>query len=199
MKKIFLLVLILALMVACGYSPGKRYYQLVFEAYPGTIKPDASFPGLDKTILIEPVTVEEIYNDYHLVYRTSPYELNYYAYHFWIKRPDKLIRDVIFDYLTAKKIFSRIVYSRAEAEPDYQVKIRVNVIEEHDLKKVWLVRLNMEIEIRDFQSGSLLVFHRFDRRKNLPEKKVGRVPIALSQILVEEIDIVLKELLAKLQ
>jgi len=199
MKKFFLLSLILALTAACASSPGKRYYQLVFEPYPGTIKPDTSSQKLDKTILIEPVTVEEIYNDYHLVYRTSPYELNYYAYHFWIKRPEKLIRDVIFDYLTAKKVFSRIVYSRAEAEPDYQVKARVDVIEEHDIKNVWSARLKMEIEIRNFQSGDILVLHRFDRRKNLPEKKVGRVPIVLSQLLVEELDTVLKELWAKLQ
>ncbi len=199
MKKILLFSLILnfmfVLMTGCiSSSPRKKYFQLHIEESRKDVALLENIKQLDKIILIEDVEVEDIYNDYRVVYRTSPYQLNYYSYNFWIKKPGKLIRDSIYDYLSTKNFFAKVILSFVEGEPHYLLKARVEVLEEYDLKAVWYARLKMEIHIKDFKSGKTILFHRFDKRKRLAEKKVEKVPAAVSTIIKGELVHVVKEL-----
>ncbi len=181
----------------CMSSPSKKYFQLHIEEDLADVKAREQRSGSvpDKIILIEVIEVEDIYNDYRLVYRSSPYELNYYSYSFWVRRPDKMIRDGIFDYLKISHLFSNVIYRFAEGDPDYILRAKVDVLEEYDLRNAWYAHLKMELEIIDFKTDKPVAFHRFDHRKRLTERKVERVPSAISSILKEE----LKKLLEKFQ
>lgn len=202
MKKILLISGILSLIILTGCissSPKKKYFQLHIEEARWGGKQQKVAEKLDKIILVESVDVEDIYNDYRIVYRTSPYQLNYYSYNFWIKRPDKVIRDAIFDYLTKVNIFKKVIYQFVEGEPDYLLKARVDALEEYDLRQVWYAHLKMEIEIKDFKSGKTVEFYRFDKRERLSERRVERVPVAISKILKRELAKVVEEFRRKVQ
>lgn len=201
MKKTQLFSHILTLIFLTGCitsSPGKKYFQLYIEDTPAGSREQTVVEKSDKVILVENVEVEDVYNDYRIVYRTSPYQLNYYSYNFWIKRPGKIIRDAIYSYLLKANIFKDVIYHFAEGDPDYLLKANVDILEEYDLKQVWYARLKMEIEIKDFNSGNTIIFYRFDKRKRLSERRVERVPVAISKLLKEELEALCAQFRAKI-
>lgn len=184
------LIIITACMTTTG---GKKYYQLYL---PPDTAPTA--PKIDNVLLVEKVDVEDIYNDYRVVYRTSPYQLNYYSYHFWIKKPEKVVRDAITDYLSKGKYFKGVVTDFSGDMPDLMLKASVHIMEEYDRKVIRMARLKMDIEVKDFKSRKRVLFHSFDRNISLPAKDVAQLPIFISRILKEELDSVIKQLEEKL-
>jgi uncharacterized lipoprotein YmbA len=195
---IFIILFVLCLAGCISSSPGKRYFQL-YLGDDGGAKSREPAKKLDKIILVESVSVDEIYSDYRIVYRTSPFQLNYYSYNFWIKKPGRLIRDAVYDYLTKSMVFRKVTDKLAEGEPDYILKARVDSLEEYDMKNVWFAHLKMQFEIEDYKSGKTVVFTRFDRRSKLNTRKVEFVPLAISQILKEELANIIDELYAQLE
>jgi ABC-type uncharacterized transport system auxiliary subunit len=176
-------------------SPAKRYYQLaVMVSDTGR-----TVPKIGKILIVQSVDVDPIYNDYRVVYRLSPYELNYYSYQFWVKNPGDLVRDAMVDYLDKSGSFEKVITKFLEGTPELMLKAEVNKIEEFDRRDAWFARLDMKIEISSLKSGERVLVHEFKRRKKLTEKKVEKLPIALSIILEEELDKVIDKLASKLK
>ncbi|MCP5047043.1 MAG: hypothetical protein GY940_07710, partial [bacterium] len=142
---VFLFIVISVGFSGCGSSAGKKYYQL-------SLAPVAAGPGfIDKSVMIGPVVVEDIYNDYRVVYRTSRYQLNFYSYHFWIKKPDKMVRDVIGDYFRDGGVFREVVSGLARGEPDLVLSVGVRVMEEFDSPGAWFAHLRMDIRVEEYK------------------------------------------------
>jgi len=194
MRKYSVIVLIILVLSSCMSSPARRYYQLYLgeEEEPGE-------KTIDKTILVERIEVDDLYDDFRVVYRVSPYQLNYYSYEFWADKPAKLIRDSITHYLLRKNIFQKVIQEISRGEPDILWKSKIHFVEEIDSPEAWYARLSMEIELVDFKSKERLYYHQFDRREQLTTKSVAMVPVILSKILEEELDKVIRDLFQKLE
>lgn len=177
----FLLVGVLVSIPGCMSSPMKRYFQL---RIPGARM--ESFATVGKTLMIKRVQVAKVYDQYRMVYRTSPFELNYYSYNFWIKKPGELLEDAIDEFLVRNHIFSSVIHEYAQGDPDWELLVWLIRMEDEDLGRRRYGHLAMKMEIRDYKSGDLVVSHEFDRRKLLKESKIISVPVELSSILEEE-------------
>jgi ABC-type uncharacterized transport system auxiliary subunit len=199
MKRFFLpgltLMLVLFFLQGCVPSPAKRYYQLaVMVSDTGR-----DVPKIGKTLIVQNVEVDPVYNDYRVVYRLSPYELNFYSYEFWVKNPGELVRDSMVDYLDKSGSFDKVITKFLEGTPELMLKAELNKIEEFDRRDAWFARLDMKITISSLKTGEKILVHTFKRRKRLTEKKVEKLPIALSIILEEELDKVIKQLALKIE
>jgi ABC-type uncharacterized transport system auxiliary subunit len=195
--RIILATLGLIIISGCMTTTGeKKYYQLYLS--PNTNTTGTTAAKIDNILLVAKVKVEDIYNDYRVVYRTSPYHLNYYSYHFWIKKPEKIVRDAITDYLSKGKHFKSVITEFSGGMPDLILNASVHIMEEYDRKEAWLARLKMDIEIKDFKSRKRVLLHSFDRNISMPGKNVAQLPIYISRILKEELDSVIKQLEEKL-
>ncbi len=202
MKKFYkftMFSIILVFFMGCMSSTTKKYYQIHLENVNVGKNQNIGIKVIDKILLVEKIDIEEIYNDYRLVYRESPFQLNYYSYKFWIKKPDKVIRDAIVRYLSNKKVFNKVIIEFLEWEPDLIMKVRTNIIEEYDIGENWFAHLSMKFKIIDFKSGEVILTHKFDRKKRLIIKKVDNIPVCLSKILQEELDKVINNLSKKLK
>ena len=142
--------------------------------------------------------MDSAYDEYRMVYRLSPYELNYYPYRFWIKKPGDMMRDALFNYLSGTGAFKQVTTEYSQTVPELLLKAEIHVIEEYDQGKIWYGRLAMSIEISWFKSGDILLKHSFDRKRRLSKRDAGIVPIALSGILEEELAKLLHQLNKKL-
>jgi ABC-type uncharacterized transport system auxiliary subunit len=181
-----LLVLLLA---ACFSVPTKRYFQIVVQD-----RDAQPHPKVDKVLYIEPVRVDPLYDDFRVIYRVSLYELKYYSYVFWAKKPDALFREAMGDYLLRKEGFSRVTLDVLQGDPEIVLRSNVRLVEEIDNPKVWFARLAMDLEFLEFKSGKSLLRHSFDRRLPLQVRKVRQFPAILSTILTEELDIAVRKL-----
>jgi uncharacterized lipoprotein YmbA len=190
MRKAARCVLLVFLLAGClSTVPSKRYFQLV------VMNTDAQpHPRIDKVLYIEPVRVDPLYDDFRVIYRVSLFELKYYSYVFWAKKPDALFREAMGDYLIEKEGFSRVTLDVLQGDPEIVLRSNVRLVEEIDNPKAWFGRLAMDIEFLEFKSGRSLLKHSFDRKLPLQVRKVRQLPAVLSKILMGELDIAVRKL-----
>lgn len=190
MKRVILIVIWLCLWSGCFSSQTeKRYFQL--EISPGV---HSNFKKVDRILLVESVDAEGLYDDFRIIYRNSPYQVSYYSYDFWVKKPAVLIKQSILNFLRDSGVFKRVIDTYSVFEPDLILKSRLVTIEEVDKGSAWYARLSLEIEIYNFKTKKSLWLHRFDRQLRLEKKEVTLLPEAISEILKSE----LLELIVKL-
>jgi len=189
MRKIARCSLLVLLLAACFSVPTKRYFEIV------AVGKDAHLhPKLNKALYIEPVRIDPLYDDFRVIYRVSMFELQYYSYVFWAKKPDALFRDAMGDYLKEKEGFTRVTLDVLQGDPDIVLRSNIRLVEEIDNPKVWYARLAMDLEFLEFKSGKSLLRHSFDRRLPFPARKVPQFPAILSKILMEELDVAVRKL-----
>jgi ABC-type uncharacterized transport system auxiliary subunit len=177
------------LLAGCFSSPSKRYFQIV------AMDKDAQLhPKIDRVLYIEPVRVDPLYDDYRVIYRVSPYELKYYSSVFWAKKPGDLFRESMGDYLIRKEGFARVMLDVLQGDPAIILRSTVRLIEEIDNPEVWFGRLAMDLEFLEFKTGKSLARHSFDKRLPLSARKVKFLPSVLSGILVDELDVTVRQL-----
>jgi ABC-type uncharacterized transport system auxiliary subunit len=194
MKKIGLLFIIIIFGFGCVPSPPKHYHQIYLPE-----NPEVAAIRIDKILYVDRVEVKQLYDNFEIVYRDTPYHLNYYNYDFWAQKPAQLIRDSFLDFFRKNRNFSGIYRDLTKGDPDLVLKARIRAIEEEDRADAWYARLSMEIEIGDFETEEILVFHEFEKLRGMPEKDVKHLAVAISQILEEELKLVLNALSKKLQ
>lgn len=191
MKKYITLFLMVLFMTGCfGSQTAKRYYQLQVPI-PAGVQTDM----IDRVIYVDTVYTEDIYDDFRMVYRISPFQINYYSYDFWVKKPGVMLKNSLVGFFQRAGIFKRVIDKLADSEPDLILKSKLYAIEEDDSKSQWYARLSMDIEIADFNNPkTVYVSHRFDRKKPLPDKNVNTLPQIISEILSEELERVARKL-----
>lgn len=190
MKRMILLLVWMCFWAGCfGSQTEKRYFQL-------QLSPELNFKfhKIDKILLVESVHTEDFYDDFRIIYRKSPYQVNYYSYDFWAKKPSDLIKQSILDFLSATGVFKRVIDTFSITEPDLILKSRLFSIEEVDTGNQWYARLSLEIEICDFKTKKSLWHHQFDRQKPLTKKEVALLPQVISEILKAELIEMIKKL-----
>jgi uncharacterized lipoprotein YmbA len=191
---LFALILAALATTGCISSVGKEYFQLYLPQHTTAAAGAEPIHKIDKILLVESVDVDAVYNDYRMVYRTSPFHLNYYSYKYWIKKPEVLVKESIVDYFSKNNIFKKVVTGFAEGEPDIQLKAMVHIIEEYDRPDTWFAHLKMDIRIIDFKTSKPVLSHSFDRQRQLTARRVEHLPIAISGLLQEELDKVINKL-----
>lgn len=139
-------------LVSCGSAPDIRYYRLAYEEVPIA---RASQPS-EVVLSIEGLNGDAAYEDPRIVYRTSPYRLDYYYYHRWTSPPGVLVSD----YLRAA--YERTGYFRAVVvgfSPEAPVTLsgRVAAFEEVDVKRrEWIARVKLDLFLRSTQTGDIV-------------------------------------------
>ena len=186
MMKKTILVGLLAISLSACFGPGqaKRY----FDIRPLGGKSAGLGPHFDKVLFLDRVDVEDLYNDFRILYRLSATEINYYSYDFWAEKPDKLLRDALGRFMAEHRVFRRIELELGRGDPDWVLRARVHCLEEVDKTESWSARLAMDLEINEYKTDKVLAFWVFDRSLPLTRKDVTELPSALSRILTEELE-----------
>ncbi len=194
MRKLVFPLAAILLLAGCFSTPSKRYFQIV------AMDKDAELhPKIGKALYIEPVRVEPLYDDFRVIYRVSPYEIKYYSSVFWANKPDGLIREAMRDYFVRKGGFPLVTVDVLLGDPAISLRSNLRLIEEIDNPTVWFGRLAMDLEFVDFKTGAVLARHLFDRRLPLAARQSKLLPSVVSQILVEELDVVIRMLAEAMQ
>ena len=167
---------------ACGGSaPETRYYQL-------TAPIGQKAGGGDAILTIEPLQAEGAYDDDRIVYRTSPYRLDFYHYHRWSAPPGALVADYLEQALEASGHF-RAVFRAPGPRTGAVLGGRLIAIEEVDASRTrWIGRIVVELHLRDAATGEIIWSRQFEERQPLdrrsPEGLARGISIAAGRIAV---------------
>jgi ABC-type uncharacterized transport system auxiliary subunit len=169
-------ILLLALAACAGKVPDTRYYQL---APPQT---QAKQPG-DASIAIEPLTTDGAYDDDRIVYRVTPYRLDYYNYHRWSSPPGTMLGNYLQDAFSRSGRFRAVTRDASDAVP-VTLGGRVIAIEEVDQSKTsWLGRIAVELTVTDTVTNKILWSQRFEETEPLHEQTPEGLARALSRAM----------------
>lgn len=172
--------LLFVLLVACGGKlPETRFYQLAPTAPPASSTNDELVLGL------ESFETDAGYDDDRIVYRTTPYRLDYYQYHRWSAAPGVLLGNFLEQSLERSGKFKAV--SRETEGANATLRGRVIAIEEVDKSKTqWLGRLVIELALVDPRTSETLWSQQFEEteplRKQSPEGLAEALSIAMTRI-----------------
>jgi len=164
---------------ACGGKvPETRYYQLA--------GPTAKARPGDLVIVLESLETDSGYDDDRIVYRSTPYRLDYYQYHRWSASPGVMVGNFLEQALERSGHFRAVIREVTDQSP-IVVRGRVLAIEEVDTSKTsWLGRIVLELTLTDSKTGSALWSEQFEETEPLrvqsPEGLAQALSIAMSRI-----------------
>jgi ABC-type uncharacterized transport system auxiliary subunit len=168
-------------LAACGGTvPQTRYYQLATPAATSTSNSPADAGQID--LAIEPLETDQAYDDDRIVYRLTPYRLDYYNYHRWSSPPGALIAEFLeraFEHSGKFHTVSR----DAQAAP-VTLGGRVVAIEEIDKSKTaWIGHVVLELHLTDSSTGRVLWSAQYEESQPLRQQTPEGLAEALSAAL----------------
>ena len=168
---------ILVVLASCaGKVPETRYYQLAEPS-------GKASSGNGVAIVIQPLETESAYDDERIVYRVTPYRLDYYNYHRWSASPGALIANYLERAFEKSGRFGAV--TRTE-NPEAAVALsgRVIAIEEVDqTKDRWIGRVVLELTLTDTSTGDILWAEQYEETEPLPVQSPEGLARALSVAL----------------
>jgi ABC-type uncharacterized transport system auxiliary subunit len=180
MIRLFALIASAAACAACGGKVTEtRYYQLA--------QPEAKPRSGSDILVLESLATDAAYDDERIVYRTTPFRLDYYDYHRWTSTPGVMVGNYLEQALETSGTFRAVV---REMTPDAPAVLtgRVLAIEEVDRSRTeWLGRIALELVLSDAHTGALLWTERIEEseplRQQNPEGLAEALSVAMSRIV----------------
>ncbi|MBD3421313.1 MAG: hypothetical protein GF398_14450 [Chitinivibrionales bacterium] len=176
------------LLLGCASIPVKKYYILNYvPTNPVKRLYHSAYPY---TIIVTDFEIEQAYNRKQIVYRKSPYELQYYFYRMWAVKPATMIADMVQKHLRAVNLVSHIVRRYDEGQnPDYRLSGYIEAIEEYDSEEIWYAHIALRLELTRMSDGSLIYTRHFDKIiqvfENNPEYVVQEMSNIMDYILTQ--------------
>lgn len=179
---------LLVALAACGAkAPETRYYQLAAPAAARGGGAPSDAPS-DAVVVVEPLDTDAAYDDERIVYRQSPYRLDYYQYHRWVASPGTMLSDYLAQALARTGRFRAI-----DREPTDDAAVilggRVIAIEEIDRgPHRWDGRIALALSVTDARTGEVLWSQDVEEIEPLAALTPEGLAAALSRAMARVVD-----------
>jgi len=182
----------LLFLAACAASPEIRYFRVEYPLP----APSAGSP-LPLTLGIARLAASEPYRQERIIYRTSPYQVQFYVYARWEEPPVEMVHARLLEQFVASGRFQRVVPWRRGDAMDYHLEARLRRFEELDEADGWYGLIELEYELVDGDGKSLLR-EVMSRRVRIQTQTMDGIVEALSQGLRTGLDEVVDKTAAAL-
>lgn len=119
-------------------QPEVYHYALAVNMPTSTTKPAKA------TLVVREFSAHDPYNQERLVYRTSPYQLDFYNYHRWAAFPAQQATDWTRRYLRDSGVFAK-VYPTGDGLADFSLNGRIRQFDEVDHEQGWEAVLSLDV------------------------------------------------------
>ena len=175
-------VIFAALLTGCGTIPVKQFY--VLNYLPSSQRERLSPAAYPCTIRLREFDIEEAYNRPQIVYRQSPFELEYYAFRVWAVKPTRMITDMAYKHLITANLASNVIRRFDEGpKPDFELSGMIEAVEEYDSDELWFAHLAIRFNLVRISDGKSIYSRRFDVRKRVFQHKPENVIRELSALM----------------
>ncbi len=184
------LVLGIVLFSGCSLTkpqPEVRHYTLEIAL------PAASSATASATLVVRPFSAQDPYSQERLVYRTSPYQLDFYNYHRWAAPPPEQIADWTRRYLRDTALFTR-VSPTGEGAADFALNGKIRRLEEVDHEQTWEAVLNIDFWLTRAEQRTPVWFQSY----TTVQQATKRNPAAVAEAMSRNLEAILSKLGADL-
>lgn len=157
-------VLSLLWIFGCTQIPPTNYYTFRPDVEKLEITTSVKYPY---TLLIETFEADIPYNQDKIVYRLSPYEVNFYEYHKWLRSPEDLITERVVKLLSSTDMFRRVQTQVFDTYPDYALLGRIKMFDQWDEGTTPFVRVQIEYALTVPREERILWMHTVDTIETL--------------------------------
>ncbi len=174
--------LALLLCAGCADAPAKKYYTINYV--PGELESRLRSSPYPFTIRVRDFEIEEAYARPQIVYRKSPFQLDYYFYRVWAVKPTRMLSDLLQKHLLASNLVTSVVRRYDEgSKPHYELSGTIEAIEEYDSDQIWFAHIALHLRLVRLSDGRVLYSRRFDNRKQVFENQPEYVVREMSAIV----------------
>lgn len=168
--------------IGCRFGdPEVRHYQVIVEE----VAESSSATESERVLGVEYLSANSAYDDQRIVYRKSPYRLDYYNYHRWTAAPSIMVTDVLREALQRSGEFAAVSSGYASGV-DVLLKGRLLSIEEVDVSEdKWLARIALNLQLQDTVTGDVVWSRVITREQEVEERSPEGVARALSKALAK--------------
>ena len=183
-------ILCMGVIIGCASIPIRHYYEMNYlpASHWSRLNP-SPYPC---TIRVADFDIEQAYNRPEIVYRQSPFQLQYYYYRVWAVKPARMVTDLIYKHLIMAELASHAVRRYDESpKPDYNLTGNIEAIEEYDSGELWFAHLAITMNLSRISDGSPIYTRRFDLRKRVyqhtPEYVIREMSSLMEYIMTQVI------------
>jgi uncharacterized lipoprotein YmbA len=167
--------------------PEVRHYALALTV------PDVPTGAARTSLVVRSFTAHDPYNQERIVYRSSPYQLDFYNYHRWAASPAEQITDWTRRYLRGTSLFAK-VFPTADGNADLALGGVVRQIEEVDHEQTWDAALSIDFWLARADQRSPFWFQSYTAR----QQAAKRTPEAITEAMSRNLENILGRLIADL-
>lgn len=179
------------LLAGCGLlrpAPAVRYYVLTLPPPP---EPAANAAP---SLVVQTFSAHAPYDQHRLVYRPSPYQLDFYTYHRWASSPAEQVTDWTRRYLRSSGLFAK-VFPTSDGQADYVLGGAVRRIEERDGEQTWEAALGLEVWLSRPPQRTPFWFESY----SVSRQANRRHPAAVAEAMSHNLGVILGQLAADLR
>ncbi len=182
-------LLLAALFFGCGGVPLTYYYRIHSES-----PAHNNHAPLPAVIGVAPCSADLLYEEDKIVYRNSPYEVQFYHYRRWVAPPKKLVTESLVRRFTESGAFRKVVRFPTSAHVDFILSSRILAFEEWDEAQSWFGLVTLELALLDPESGERIWQQVFTERTPAQRKQPVEVVKAISTSLDRVLDRAIAEI-----
>ncbi len=189
-KLLFCLSLWSMLLAGCGIAQSKQevhYYALSLPSRTTGSAPTAqttASPTSPASLVVRPFTAHQPYNRDRIVYRSSPYQVDFYHYHRWVSKPADMVTTLTRRALQQSHLFST-VYPTPDAPADMRLGGVVRQCEEIDQALSWQAVLTIDVWLSRSRNASPFWFETYTATQQATQRNPAAVAEAMSRNLQE--------------
>ena len=153
------------LLANCGSVPQTYYYRVDYQIEDLRNGNQA----IPLTFGISQFDVDVLYEGDRIVYRQSPYQVQFYHYRRWVAPPKKIVTEKVLKQFQASGVFANVVRIPSASKIDYTLKGEIQAFEEWDEGGSWYGLVTIELKLQNMDLE--IVWNKVLSEKTRIEKK----------------------------
>ena len=175
------------LLCSCSLTkprPEVHHYTLTLHV------PEVSSSTAKATLLVRTFSAHDPYNQERLVYRSSPYLMDFYNYHRWAASPTEQLSDWTRKYMRSSGLFS-LVYPTGEGIADFTLHGSIRQFDEVDHGETWEAALSVDFWLTRADQRTPLWLHTY----TTTQQTAQRNPAAVAETMSRNLESILNQLI----
>jgi uncharacterized lipoprotein YmbA len=177
--RLWLIVGLCLSLAGCGLTtprPEVHHYTLALRVA------DPTASAAKATLVVRPLSAHDPYNQERLVYRSSPYQLDFYNSHRWAAAPTEQVAEWTRQYLRSAGLFSA-VSPTGDGMADFTLNGRIRQCDEVDHDNTWEAILSVDFWLTRSDQRTPLWFHTYTATQTTAKRHPSAIAEAMSHNL----------------